>query len=323
MIGLKDIHIDTATHQRLVAAANDICAVERERFGEFLPGAVGKARKVAGHWEFDGPARAIGSIFSDSENSPSDKSRLRRAAIGQLALSYFSVEDQLPTSVMELYPEFFGRLSRFIAEGADKFYDDDYYAKDVRYALGLTVPCGALQIDLCYRIGPRLLLRDAIALARLGPSVAYISSGPWRRWYNDHLDSRALKEFNPKGWTSCFARIAEILELNPKVAGVTGVSWFYDPKVAEISPRLGYVRLTPERHGAFLANMGTAPHHVANAIYKSATRRRLYEEGSYVPTCYLIAWPRRMLIRWARRVKTDPSIGFEGDDPAVAIKRCA
>jgi hypothetical protein len=323
MIGLKDIHIDTATRERFVAASNDLSARERERLEESLPKAVDKARKVAGHWEFGAPAQAIDSIFKDNGKSSSDSSRLRRAAIGHLALRFFSVEDRLPASVMELYPEFFARLSRFIAERLDELYDEDYYAKDVRYALGLTVPCGALQIDLRYRVGPRLLLRDATAFKRLGPSVAYMRAGPWRRWYNDHLDPRAMKEFNPKGWTSCFARIADILELNPEVAGVTGISWFYDPKVAEISPRLSYVRKTPERHGAFLANMGTAPHHVANATYKSPTRRRLYEEGSYVPTCYLIAWPRRPLIGWARRLKMDPSIGFEADDPDVAMKRSA
>ena len=103
-----------------------------------------------------------------------------------------------------------------------------------------------------------------------------------------------------------------MLALNPDVGGVTGVGWIYDPKVSEISPRLGYVQQTQAWHGAFLANMGTSSHHVANAVFKSPTRRKLCDEGKYIPTCYLIAWPRRALIKWSARLKLDPSIGFEG-----------
>jgi hypothetical protein len=44
-----------------------------------------------------------------------------------------------------------------------------------------------------------------------------------------------MEEFNPKGWTACFVRIAEMLELNPSIRGLAGVSWFYDPAVPAVN----------------------------------------------------------------------------------------
>jgi hypothetical protein len=103
--------------------------------------------------------------------------------------------------------------------------------------------------------------------------------------------------------------MAEMLALNPQVRGIAGVSWFYDPCVAIISPHLAYIQ-TPINHGAFLAKMGSDAHHVANATIRSSVRQKLYREGKYLPTCYLLAWPRNALIEWARQLKSDPSLSF-------------
>jgi len=110
--------------------------------------------------------------------------------------------------------------------------------------------------------------------------------------------------------------MAGMLELNPDVKGVAGVSWFYDPQVALISPHLAYL-LTPTHYGAFLARMGSDRHHIENAIVRSSVRRRLYEEGRYLPTCYLLAWPRRALIAWAHRLRAEPSACFRNADPVA------
>jgi hypothetical protein len=218
-----------------------------------------------------------------------------------LALDHFQIESRLPDSIVALYPDLFARLSIFLADKATGGYDDDYYAKDVRYALGLTVPGGAAQIDLKYQIGPKLIWRDTIKMGSLASAAAYTASGGWGYWYNDHLDLRAMKEFNPKGWTACFVRIAEMLELNPSIRGLAGVSWFHDPAVPAIAPHLAYLQELPLKHGAFLVHTGALPHDVENATVRSFSRRKLYEGGQYQPTCYLLAWPRRHLIEWARR----------------------
>jgi hypothetical protein len=178
----------------------------------------------------------------------------------------------------------------------------------VRYALGLTIPAGAFQFDLDTPVGPKLILRDALATRSLYSTFRYAACLGWGRWYGNHLDLRAMKQFTPDGWIASFARIAELLELNPTVRGVAGVAWFYDPAVARISPHLAYLQ-TPATQGGFLIKMPTPPHDVQNALVRSTVRKKLYAEGKYSPTCYLLAWPRRPLLAWARRLKGYRSAG--------------
>ena len=128
----------------------------------------------------------------------------------------------------------------------------------------------------------------------------YVAATAWRRWYNTHIDPRDMSEFNPVGWTQSFSRIADMLEINPAVCGAAGVSWYYDPKVGEISPNLAYLRRNQMENGAFSLRLGPGAQHTSNALFASRMRQALYESGSYVPTAYLIAWPRTKLIAWTR-----------------------
>ena len=80
-----------------------------------------------------------------------------------------------------------------------------------------------------------------------------------------------------------------------------GASWFYDPVLATVSPRLGYLRDVPLNGGAklFFVEKGGAA--LANSLSTSPTRRKLYEEGKYVPTTYMMAWGRKAQSAWARQ----------------------
>jgi len=329
MVTLRDLEIDAETRARLLFVANEVSLEETRQFLRLLPAAAAKARTIAGHGDFMGPARVLDDLILDILDSVApakakdslNETRLRRVAVALLVLDFFEVQDRLPPSVIGFYPAFFARLATFVTEKATDRYDEDYYAKDTRYALGVTVPCGALQIDLEGSVGPKLILRDAIATRSVRSALAYTVSGGWGRWYANHLDLRAMKEFSPQGWTASFARLAETLELNPRIRGIAGVSWFYDPKVADVSPQLAYILHTPMRHGAFLAHMGTDSHHIRNATVRSPIRKKAYEEGRYLPTCYLLAWPRRPLLEWAQRLRADPSVGFAGPQPATPPRR--
>jgi hypothetical protein len=314
MLTLEDLNLGAVSSQ-LEIVASDVAAEEERQFDRHLPGAAARARAAAGHWEFFAPSRVIDRLLDDRDAFPmagdvKGKTRLRRVTVARLALRHFQIEDSLPPSVACLYPDLFRRLAKFIADGVGESYDEEYFAKDVRYALGVTAPGGALQFDLKYHIGPKLIVRDVVRAKTWHPLLAYLGSTGWGRWYNEHIDLRAMREFNPEGWTAHCARMAEMLELNPTVRGIVGVGWFYDPVVAENSPGLAYIQQTQTRYGGFLVRVGTEPHHIQNAIFRSAIRRKLYEEGKYLPTCYMLAWPRRALIAWARRLKLDPSVGF-------------
>jgi len=80
---------------------------------------------------------------------------------------------------------------------------------------------------------------------------------------------------------------------------MVGTSWFYDPQLLAISPRLAYLQTTPLAHGAFLVRHGSGAIHTELATATSPTRRALAEKGSYIPVCYSLVWPRAELVRWA------------------------
>jgi hypothetical protein len=322
MLRLADFELGPVLSQ-LHHAARDVAVEEDRALTSLLPSAAERARAAAAHWQFLAPAQVIDGMLGNSLVFPSGqgaqgKTRLRRAAVARLALRHFRVRDALSPSVASLYPDLFRRTAKFLTEGVGETYDEEYFAKDVRYALGVTAPAGALQFDFTYHISPKIILRDVLKCGALHTLLTYVGGTGWGRWYNEHIDLRAMREFNPDGWTAHCARMAEMLNLNPAVRGIIGVGWFYDPAVSENSPGLAYIRKTQMRHGGFLVRIGTEPHHIQNAIYRSAIRRRLYEEGRYMPTCYMMAWPRRSLISWAERLKSDPSVAFGADDAPSA-----
>jgi hypothetical protein len=318
MSRIQELSIAATDHARLAAVANEVSPEENRQFRRLLPAVAGEARAMAGHWDFTLPAAAVDRLIEDPRAFPKggdarNRTRLRQAAVARLALGFFRTEDRLPESILKLYPEFLGRLSVFLHDRVNGAYDDDFFAKDVRYALGLTIPCGALQFDLRGRIGPKLIARDLVATKSLRSTLNYLASRGWGRWYSNHLDIRAIKEFTPEGWTASFAKIAELLTLNPSVRGVAGVAWFYDPELARVSPHLSYITQTLVRQGAFLVRMKTQEHDIANALARSLNRKKLHERGEYSPACYLAGWPRRELLDWAARLKFDPSVAFRSE----------
>jgi hypothetical protein len=330
MLTLADFDLGPSLAELELVAAN-VGPEEDREFARLLATTAEKARGAAAYWQFLAPAQCIDAMLSDGSfpkavDAPG-RTRLRCVAIARLALHHFRVSDSLPPSVLALYPDFFRRMAKFLTEGAGEAYDEEYFAKDVRYALGVTAPAGALQFDFNYHISPKLILRHALEAKDWRPLVAYIASAGWGRWYSEHIDLRAMRDFNPDGWTAHCVRMAEVLALNPGVRGIVGVGWFYDPAVSENSPGLAYIRRTQLRHGGFLVRIGTEPHHIQNAIYRSAVRRRLYEEGKYLPTCYMLAWPKASLMAWAKRLSIDPGLGFAASDsalpaqPVLAVKQ--
>src|SRR5215831_10073232 len=231
-----------AARARLAELAQNVSPKENGLLRASLHATAADARRAASHWAFEEPSRAVEAMIARlfPEYRAEELNRIRVAVVARLALDHSDVEDQLPASVLALYPAFFERISEFLTKTTSRTYRPDFFCKDVRYALGLTVPCGLLQIDLRYRIGPRLIAREMIRSGLPKPAWDYVLSCAWGRWYNTHLDPRDMSEFNPTGWIASFCRVAEMLELNPAVCGAAGASWFYDPKVSEISPELAY-----------------------------------------------------------------------------------
>lgn len=254
---------------------------------------------------FAAPAKKVDAIIIQKtpEMSPEARIVFRRALVARLALKAEEIVPglALPDSVLSLYPLSFNRLARYLEGNITGLYDhtDDCFCKDIRFVLLMTVPCGALVVDLISYVPLSSVILSVLRSRSLAPLAYWIKVGGSGTWFRIHADSRYLDEFNEPGWESCYKRIAEMLARRKNIRGLAGTSWFYDPKVMEISPRLAYLRQRPLERGGFFMRHGTGRIHVERATKTSITRRRLYEKGEYIPVCYTMLWPRKELIAWA------------------------
>jgi hypothetical protein len=234
-----------------------------------------------------------------------------RLLIAELALSLEQTLSRrnLVPEVMALVAPAASRLLNHLRTAADASYryPDDYFVKDLRFVAGMTVPGGAEVLDLRSKAGTRVsaqVLRRQPTLAHLRALLTGSRTDPW---FRIHTEKRYLRHFHEAGWDAFYRRVAAMLQAHPCVRGVVGTSWFFDPQLDAISPRLSYLRKPLER-GAFLVPGRTSAFDIASATVNSDVRRQLFEQGRYMPVPQTLVWPRGELLRWARSL----------DDPASA-----
>ena len=179
-------------------------------------------------------------------------------------------------------------------------HTEDVYWKDLAISRQQMFPAGAQIVEVYsgfgltqgFSVNPYQSFRFLKLLIRKGGRLGY---------YQIHTHTPELSEFNEQGWNDCYIRIAEMLKKYKEVKGMFGGSWFYDPQLEFISPRLMYLRNIPLNNGAISFYVGED--RTGNALVKSKTRIKLYEEGKYKPKSYLLVWPRKELIKWASAYK--------------------
>lgn len=277
-----------------------VSADDRGRLHALKDAAAAAAGASAPHWDFDQPAhRAEEALQAAFGPALTDDHRRALVALWALEMPARVPAADLPPAVLELYPEWIQRLADFLTAAADP-YDRDFWAKDVRIALVLSVPGARTQmIDLSSPLGPGQVLRHAREGWGWSVIPDWAAAQAWKPWLEVHTESRELADFNEAGWDRAWATAAEILKRRPHMAGMLGSSWFYDPPLEQISPRLAYLRLNPLKHGAFMVHQGPGEIHTQRAATSSPTRKALIEEGKYTARSWIVAWPRAALIRWA------------------------
>ena len=272
--------------------------------------AIEGAHFAARHWNFDLPGHAVLETFG-----PDATADLQRGLIATWGLEMPARIDaeNLPDEILELYPFWIDKLAEWLmAQEGD--YDPDFWAKDVRLVLVLSVPGSKTQsIDLTTPLGPGQIVRHALGGRGLGPLWAYAKVQGWRRtWLQTHTEARHTDDFNEAGWDRLWMSAGALCLSRPDVAGMIGASWFFDPPLETISPRLAYLRVNPLKGGAFLVHQGPGDIHSERAGATSPTRRALIESGDYVPHSWLLAWPRNTLIPWRQgRMKPSGSAGHD------------
>lgn len=227
---------------------------------------------------------------------PGDRASIASRAViaGLCARNGGRLGDGLTPKVKARSADALAFLVGWLSDKAESTYHfpDDYFLKDYRFATGMTLPCGAQVVDLAERPG----IKTIVTVAAKSPLVGWHAAT--RPWFRPHTESRYLSEFNEDGWNRCFAEIGDLLAVMPNVAGMIATSWFYDPKLEQISPRLAYLRRVPCDASAIMVCHGTTDFDIKSSTATSPTRRELYEQGKYMPTCWSIVWPRDAMLAW-------------------------
>ena len=255
--------------------------------------------------DFSDPVKPVDALFLKraANCSKSDQLVLRRALVAKLALHLPVIVERLslPASILALYPDAFDRLADFLKSTISEPYDltNDFFRKDIRFVLGLTVPCGTFVVDLFSRVHLRTILLSFLRSGDVTTIIRYLNIRGYGPWLHMHIEQRYLTELNEKAHDRMYMRIAELLKGRRDVRGTTGSSWLYDPQLLKIGTRHAYIRLRPLERGAFFLKHGQG--NVEQATVSSKSRRRLYDEGKYVPIEYSMLWPRKELIAWAEQ----------------------
>jgi len=307
----------------VVAAAERVPALEplvakgfatlRDALREQLPSdalaAADALRGALPDWRQPAKFGQLGARFSAA--AASAEHRLPRAVLvdmNRLLMSAMAIDlgqtlsDRcIAPDVLALVPPAAARLLNHLRESVDSsyFYPDDYFVKDLRFVAGMTMPGGAEVLDLRSKPGMRVsaqLLRKQPTLAHLRALLTLSRHDPW---FRIHTEKRYLRHFHESGWDAFYLRVAAMLTAHPNVRGVVGTSWFFDPQLDAISPRLAYLR-NPLARGAFLVTGRTSAFDIASATTNSDARRQLFDQGRYMPVPQTLVWPRADLLRWAR-----------------------
>jgi hypothetical protein len=115
-----------------------------------------------------------------------------------------------------------------------------------------------------------------------------------------HLNPRRANRSLDERESNCsYYLMALAMERDPEVRGFAACSWFRAPATHVVSPHLAWLSRVIVDNGGTVVDTGRADPD-CGVFYRSATRRRLYEEGRFTPTLGLVLWPRRAMIAWAR-----------------------
>lgn len=177
-------------------------------------------------------------------------------------------------------------------------YPHDSFSKNVALATGrlwhakaqLVEPRLGVERGRLLRSGVGTIARAAVTLARTGGHAPL---------YEIHTYEHLLHWFTEEGWTECYRMIALALSRDPAARGVFGTAWFFDPALADVSPRIAYLHRFPADRGAVFLRVRNSPG-VSAALSKSETRRKLHADGKYDPQEYLMIWPRAAMLDWLR-----------------------
>ncbi len=264
----------------------------------------------ADHYRFvPDRARALVQVILDAWGAEAVDTFLQAAILHSVVLSIQCGSiDSLTPRVRIHQAKQFSRIVLSLQSSSRSFsLNQDLFLKEMGIA-SLRLLAGASQlIDVRCGIPRSIVFRQGLrrALPAIGWFVGRLRG--FRPFMQVHTHDLYLDEFNEQGWAECYRCCAEICEANPKLLGMFGSSWFYDPQVCKISPRLSYLQAVPASGGAKFLYVATGGHSISLATATSSSRRVLYESGEYMPAAFMLVWASRDLVSWAQNNDVIPA----------------
>lgn len=173
--------------------------------------------------------------------------------------------------------------------------DKDAFRKDFSILRGAAMPVYTGIVDTHTSLWRRPLVFGAVGQRFRFIRVLLTRPRGSRYFYQHHTHTSLLQRFNEEGWVETYRLVAELLAANPDHKGFCGASWFYDPQLEEVSPRLAYLAGYPLDRGAERFHLGEDDS--GSALSKSKTRIALYESGKYIPQAYMLVWLAKDMIK--------------------------
>lgn len=190
--------------------------------------------------------------------------------------------------------------------GSESWLDlnDDTFQKEFGLATLRLYACGAQLVD--YRCGvPRSITLQNGVTGALSNAAYFARIGGFKPFFQIHTHVHRLDQFTEQGWNECYRCCAELYDVHTDVLGMYGGSWFYDPHLREISPRLRYLQDVPMAAGARLFRSGPSEACNHDALSTSPTRKELFNKGLYTPCAYVLVWDRTAQRQWAADAAPD------------------
>lgn len=206
----------------------------------------------------------------------------------------------LPKKILGYQLRHLGRIAGN-TDPCDEWLDlsHDLFHKEFGLASLRLFAAGSQLIDVRCGI-PRSVIFAEGKLQAPGRLLVFSRLGGFNPYFEIHTHKFNLDQFHEAGWEECYRCCAELYGLFPKSLGMFGSSWFFDPALESISPRLNYLRSTPIAGGAKLMFYSEGGDAIANSLATSVSRRQLFGEKKYMPKNYLLVWGREAQIAWAK-----------------------
>jgi len=223
--------------------------------------------------------------------------------LAALLLDSFNLQGggySLPSTIVKLYDRELQRIQTQLDKLDLNFYrlSNDSFVKDLAILTHRLIPVGAEYACPSSGVPRSLLFKRGIAQFFKVVNTCVLEGGGFSPYFELHTHTAALDDFNQQGWIQTYVRLAELLEYNSSVKGVFSSSWFLDPALVKVSPHLNYLRLQSEETGAVLLFSCYDKEGISGVLEKSQTRRKLFQQGVYIPAIYSRIWTRDKLILW-------------------------